>query len=211
MDEYKEYLYKRNPDRYSNVDVGDLSVQKGIRNKLKCKSFKWFMETVAFDLPRTYPPVEPTDYAYGVIKSVGYPYYCIDTLNRGEKEPIGLFACSNNRVKPQGNQFFALSWHKDIRQKGTTHCWDVSESGPNSNVLIYSCHGSQGNQYWRYNVEKKWIMQGKNNRCLDMDPTKEKVFVNECRLGNRNMQWEFGYVNSTAIDNWDTSGVQEKK
>lgn len=65
MDEYKEYLYMRNPDMYANVDAGDLSKQKAIREKLQCKPFKWFMEEIAFDLPKKYPPVEPPDFASG--------------------------------------------------------------------------------------------------------------------------------------------------
>ena len=39
MDEYKEYIYARRP-HYRNLDTGDISKQKSIREKLKCKSFK---------------------------------------------------------------------------------------------------------------------------------------------------------------------------
>ena len=66
MDEYAEYLYKRRP-HYKLIDAGDLTKQKAIRTKLQCKSFKWFMQNVAFDLPKKYPPVEPPDFAYGEV------------------------------------------------------------------------------------------------------------------------------------------------
>jgi len=66
MDEYKEYLYKRRP-QYRNIDVGDISKQKELREKLHCKSFKWFMENIAFDLPKKYPPIEPPDFAQGEV------------------------------------------------------------------------------------------------------------------------------------------------
>lgn len=68
MDEYKEYLYQHDPDRYPNLDAGDLTKQKAIREKLQCKPFKWFMEEIAFDLPKKYPPVEPPDFAWGTIR-----------------------------------------------------------------------------------------------------------------------------------------------
>ena len=66
MDEYAEYLYKRRP-HYRNIDAGDLSAQRAIRQKLECKPFKWFMTEVAFDLPDHYPPIEPPNMAEGEV------------------------------------------------------------------------------------------------------------------------------------------------
>jgi polypeptide N-acetylgalactosaminyltransferase len=66
MDEYKEYILLRRP-HYRNIDPGDLTNQKAIREKLQCKSFKWFMTEVAFDLPNKYPPIEPPDFASGEV------------------------------------------------------------------------------------------------------------------------------------------------
>lgn len=152
MDEYKEYLYHRDPERYETIDAGDLSKQKAIREKLQCKSFKWFMEEVAFDLPKKYPPVEPPDFAAGTIQSFSHPNQCIDTLNHGIGQEIGLYSCAENRKRPHLNQFFVLSWHKDIRVHGTTKCWDLSTSIKNAPITFYDCHGQQGNQFFRYNV-----------------------------------------------------------
>ena len=67
MDEYAEYLYKKRP-HYRTIDPGDLTDQRAIRSKLKCKPFKWFMENVAFDLPKYYPPVEPAPLAHGEVR-----------------------------------------------------------------------------------------------------------------------------------------------
>ena len=66
MDEYKEYLYSRRP-HYRNVDAGDLSEQMAVRERLHCKPFKWFMEKVAFDLPKKYPMVEPPNVGKGEV------------------------------------------------------------------------------------------------------------------------------------------------
>ncbi len=66
MDEYAEHLYRRRP-HYRNIDPGDLTEQKAIRTKLKCKPFKWFMQEIAFDLPKFYPPVEPPAVAEGEV------------------------------------------------------------------------------------------------------------------------------------------------
>ena len=66
MDEYKEYLYMRKT-KYRDLDPGDLTEQKAVRERLQCKSFKWFMKNVAFDLPKKYPLVEPPDFATGEV------------------------------------------------------------------------------------------------------------------------------------------------
>lgn len=66
MDEYAEYLYRRRP-HYRDIDTGDITEQKEIREKLKCKPFKWFMQEVAFDLVEKYPPIEPPDISNGMV------------------------------------------------------------------------------------------------------------------------------------------------
>ena len=77
MDEYAEYIYKRKPS-YRNIDPGDISEQTELRNKLQCKTFKWFMENVAFDLPKKYPPIEPPNFGNGYIKSMLDSNICVD-------------------------------------------------------------------------------------------------------------------------------------
>ncbi|KFB49955.1 AGAP012414-PA-like protein [Anopheles sinensis] len=208
MDEYKEYLYMRDPKKYENTDVGDISKQLAIREKLQCKPFKWFMTHVAFDLVEKYPPIEPPDFANGAIQSVAHPALCVDTLNNGEKGTIGLYSCAEDKKQPQSNQFFQLSWHRDLRIKFGEMCWDVSESVPNAKILLYHCHGGQGNQLWRYEPDSQMLKQGKNNRCLDMDPNTRAVFVNPCDGANPRQKWRWGFVNTTSIDQWDTYGAK---
>lgn len=103
MDEYKEYLYKKRPD-YRTADtgsvvnkfaylavtlhyyeIGDLSKQKALRERLKCSPFKWFMESVAFDQPLNYPAIEPEDYARGDIRNVQFGDYCVYPINDKNK------------------------------------------------------------------------------------------------------------------------------
>ena len=80
MDEYAEYIYKRKPS-YRHIDPGDISEQTALRNKLQCKPFKWFMENIAFDLPKKYPPVEPPNFGDGFIKSLMDSNMCADATD----------------------------------------------------------------------------------------------------------------------------------
>lgn len=72
MDEYKEYLYKRDPDRYAKVSTGDISYQLYVKERQQCKPFKYFIEVVAPDMKDRYPLEEPPEYASGAVSGSQY-------------------------------------------------------------------------------------------------------------------------------------------
>ena len=53
-DSYKHFFYEKRPE-WANVDPGDLTEVRAIREKLKCKPFEWFMEEIAYDVTKYYP------------------------------------------------------------------------------------------------------------------------------------------------------------
>lgn len=201
MDEYAEFIYMRRPN-YKNVDPGDLEVQKGLRQKLKCKSFKWFMETVAFDLTKRYPPVEPGDYATGEIRNVK-SNLCIDTKFHNNNERFTLERCNRDDPKVGGEQQFQLSWHKDIRPMKRNLCFDVPTSSERAPVVLWNCHGMKGNQLWKYDPVKKWLMAGSNKKCMDCDPGRKEIFVANCDIKRSEQQWAFQFVNESRLAEFD--------
>jgi hypothetical protein len=57
-DKFKEYFYTREPlARY--LDMGDISEQLAMKERLKCKSFEWFMDNVAYDVYDKFPALPP--------------------------------------------------------------------------------------------------------------------------------------------------------
>lgn len=67
MDDYKKYIYARNPQRYEKVETGDLSSQLAIKEKLQCKPFSYFVDIVAPDMFDLYPLVDPPPFAKGAV------------------------------------------------------------------------------------------------------------------------------------------------
>lgn len=199
MDEYAEYIYKRRP-YYRNLDPGDLSRQIALREKLQCKPFKWFMEEIAFDLPKHYPPVEPEDFGSGTISLESNPNMCVDA-GKANKDDDGLFLseCTNDI-----EQKFQLTWHKDIRIKNLETCLDVSIGGDFAPVQFYQCHGGQGNQLWRYDHDTKHLLHGAGtSRCLDSDLTRMKVFLRTCDSKSETQRWKIENFNLKAMANWN--------
>lgn len=199
MDEYKEYLYLRRP-HYRNLDPGDLSKQKALREKLKCKPFKWFMEEIAFDQSKKYPPIEPPDFATGEIRNVA-SNLCIDTRFRNQNERFKLEKCIKDNPGQGGEQQFALTWHKDIRPKKRNVCFDVSSSENHAPVVLWNCHGMQGNQEWKYNLETLQLRHPISGNCLDCDVERQEIFMSHCDGESKTQQWKFEKVNATAVNN----------
>ncbi|XP_072769885.1 polypeptide N-acetylgalactosaminyltransferase 10-like isoform X2 [Nerophis lumbriciformis] len=156
MDEYAEYIYKRRPE-YRHLAAGDMTAQKKLRSQLNCKSFKWFMNEVAWDLPKHYPPVEPPAAAWGVVRNLGNSM-CMETKHFVSGSPIRLENCATARgeVSWSNGQGFTFGWREDIRVGDPLHtkkvCFDAVSN--NSPVTLYDCHGMKGNQLWRYRKEE---------------------------------------------------------
>jgi polypeptide N-acetylgalactosaminyltransferase len=195
MDEYKEHLYRRRP-HYRNIDPGDISAQLAIREKLHCKPFSWFMKEVAFDLPKKYPPVEPPLTAEGELRNVA-SNLCIDIKFRNSNERFGLEPCTKDNPGLGGEQQLELTWHRDVRPRRRSMCFDVSQSIAKAPIILYNCHGMQGNQWWKYNMDTKQMFHPISGQCLDCDPAQKEVFMQHCDESVLTQRWEWGHINAT--------------
>ncbi|KAF3841157.1 hypothetical protein F7725_007019 [Dissostichus mawsoni] len=175
MDEYAEYIYQRRPE-YRHLSAGDMSAQKELRIRLNCMNFKWFMNKVAWDLPKHYPPVEPPAGAWGEVRNVGSAM-CLESKHVVSGSPIRLESCKV--------------------------CFDaVSHNSP---VTLYDCHGMKGNQLWRYRKDKS-LYHTVSNSCIDCSPNERRIFMNTCDPSAPTQQWVFEKTNSTVSDNLPGGG-----
>uniref|UniRef100_A0A8C3E790 Polypeptide N-acetylgalactosaminyltransferase n=1 Tax=Corvus moneduloides TaxID=1196302 RepID=A0A8C3E790_CORMO len=204
MDEYAEYIYQRRPE-YRHLSAGDVAAQKELRNNLNCKSFKWFMNEVAWDLPKFYPPVEPPAAAWGEIRNVGTGL-CVDTKHGALGSPLRLENCVKDRGEAAWNnvQVFTFSWREDIRPGDPQHtkkfCFDaISHSSP---VTLYDCHGMKGNQLWRYRKDKT-LYHPVSSSCMDCSESDRKIFMNSCNPSSSTQQWIFEHTNSTILEKFN--------
>lgn len=151
MDEYKEYVYKRQPMIYADLNAGDLSEQKALRERLQCKPFKWFMENVAFDFLDYFPVDEPS-YAYGGIRNFGLRSHCIDTMSKDGSSQIGVYYCGQNITFPQLTQSFSLTIEHEIRERFEDRCW--TSKYENNSVWFSFCEKSHRpvEQLWKYDL-----------------------------------------------------------
>ncbi|XP_048389795.2 polypeptide N-acetylgalactosaminyltransferase 1 isoform X7 [Stegostoma tigrinum] len=151
MDDFKDFFYIISPG-VVKVDYGDVSARKGLRERLKCKSFSWYLENIYPDsqIPRRY-------YLLGEIRNVA-TNQCLDNMGRKENEKVGIFNCHGMG----GNQVFSYTAEKEIRTDDL--CLDVSRlNGP---VVMLKCHHMRGNQLWEYDVQKHIFVHVDSQLCL---------------------------------------------
>lgn len=173
MDEWRDFYYSMNPGA-RNVEIGDLSPRLKLRENLKCKSFRWYLENV-------YPESQmPLDYFFlGEIRNDA-THNCLDTMGRKSGEDLGLSYCHGLG----GNQVFAYTKRQQVMSDD--NCLDAaSADGP---VKLVRCHGMGGNQAWVYNKMDRTLRHVNTARCLTnlADPGAPKLVA--C-TGATNQQW----------------------
>ncbi|XP_034097985.1 polypeptide N-acetylgalactosaminyltransferase 5 isoform X1 [Drosophila sulfurigaster albostrigata] len=151
LDEWRDFYYAMSTGA-RKASAGDVSDRKNLRDRLKCKSFRWYLENV-------YPEsLMPLDYYYlGEIRNAETET-CLDTMGRKYNEKVGISYCHGLG----GNQVFAYTKRQQIMSDDL--CLDASSS--NGPVNMVRCHNMGGNQEWVYDAEEKWIRHTNTGQCL---------------------------------------------
>ncbi|KAL6448178.1 hypothetical protein ACFW04_000292 [Cataglyphis niger] len=176
MDEWRDFYYAMNPGA-RNVDVGDVSERIKLRERLKCKSFRWYLENIYPESPM------PLDYYYlGDVKNVE-TQTCLDTMGRRTGENVGISYCHGLG----GNQVFAYTKRQQIMSDDM--CLDAAS--PQGPVKIVRCHGMGGNQAWVYNDETKMIRHTNTGYCLSKPHSGDasQPVLAQCDVKNIGQKW----------------------
>jgi len=176
LDEYKKYYYDR--IGYDLGNFGDVSERKALRERLGCKSFKWYLDTV---YPELFVPGDAV--ASGEIRNLASAQ-CIDSAAKSSDnhKPVGLWPCH----KQGGNQYWMMSKEGEIRRDES--CLDFA----GDDVILYPCHGARGNQYWEYSQQHRRIVHGSSKKCLALRGDHKKLRMEECDAGAAAQHWVFG-------------------
>ncbi|UJR25895.1 hypothetical protein I4U23_007243 [Adineta vaga] len=182
LDEYKKYYYER--FNYDLGDYGDVSSRKLLRQKLQCKSFKWFLTEI---YPEQFIPGDAV--ASGEIRSVGAAF-CVDgsTDHKNYHKPVIGYPCHSQG----GNQFFMLSKLGEIRRDDG--CLDfsggINDANKDDKIIVYPCHGMKGNQHWVYN-ENNQVHHPVSNLCMTLSEDSKHIRMSQCDANNLRHKWSW--------------------
>lgn len=146
LDDFKEIIYRNDPERYINLDAGDLTRAKRIKKSLDCKPFSYFLDQVAPDMAERYTFYDPGVFARGAIQSEADEAMCADAFQNDESK-FRLFECDQNLTHPKTSQNFELSWNRHIKMSNKRYsCITDGE------LDFSDCHFKFGNQLWYYDL-----------------------------------------------------------
>ncbi|XP_063070089.1 polypeptide N-acetylgalactosaminyltransferase 5 [Engraulis encrasicolus] len=183
LDEYKELFYGHGYHHLLDktvIDVGNLTEQIQLRQRLKCKSFKWYLENI-------YPDMEaPVVKAEGIVFNPG-TRKCLALQNT----TLVFATCDLSNQ----NQHFSYTWLRLIKQQGLC----VVPHGLANRVSVEPCDPVNANQRWMLNTNKVMaehiIVESSARRlCLEAGPKGDGIYVKDCFSGNEHQRWQFTNV-----------------
>eukprot|EP00056_Hartaetosiga_gracilis_P007135 m.104556 g.104556 ORF g.104556 m.104556 type:complete len:659 (-) comp12640_c0_seq5:167-2143(-) len=177
MDDYKKFFYDSHQKSLQKMEIGDISPRVNLRKKLKCKSFKWFLDNV---MPDLFIPDKDHIIYGGSLQ--GANKQCVDGMGSKSGGKAGVFGCHGLGE----TQHWMFSKNGEIRNMKSL-CLDVSSSDFPSEVNVFYCHGSKGNQLWSYKADTKEVKHEISNSCLCI--VGKKLRVCNCDRSDETQQW----------------------
>ncbi|XP_074515562.1 polypeptide N-acetylgalactosaminyltransferase 5 [Sebastes fasciatus] len=180
LDEYKDIFYGHGYHHLldkKNTDIGDLTEQIELRKRLKCTSFKWYLDNVYPDLNAPLVKAEGLIFNRGLRK-------CLSQ----QKGSLLFETCDLN----QQSQHFNYTWMRHVRQQDLC----VIPHGKGSAFTLQSCDNAK--------PEHRWIHKSPNSAlaehlmadfvyhmCLEAGPEGDKLLLNPCESRNAFQKWQF--------------------
>ncbi|XP_007556725.1 polypeptide N-acetylgalactosaminyltransferase 6-like [Poecilia formosa] len=188
MDDFKKIFYRRNKNAAvmaSENKYGDISDRLNLRNRLHCKNFTWYLNTI---YPEIFiPDLKPEK--FGSIRNSGSKT-CLDVgeNNQGGKAVI-MYPCHNMG----GNQYFEYSSHKELRHNiGKQLCLHANDQSEPVKIELCQLKGRgtslSPQQEWVF-TEESLLKNPSSGRCLQLRGG--QVQMDHCNAADPFQQWSF--------------------
>ncbi|XP_010192310.1 PREDICTED: polypeptide N-acetylgalactosaminyltransferase 5, partial [Mesitornis unicolor] len=183
LDEYKELFYGHAYHLLRRgLDLGDLAPQMQLRRRLRCKSFRWYLENV-------YPDLEaPLVKAGGLLVNMATAR-CV----AAENTTLALEECDVN----DEHQRFNYTWLRLLRHQELC----VAPVGAGGALGLRRCGDGDGNRglAWLHRAlvraelrDHLMAEQPPRPMCLEGDPMHGALRMSPCDATSPYQKWQFG-------------------
>ncbi|XP_056278366.1 polypeptide N-acetylgalactosaminyltransferase 6 [Pseudoliparis swirei] len=188
MDDYKKIYYRRNKEAALMArenKYGDISDRLNLREKLKCKNFTWYLNTI---YPEAFiPDLNPQ--RFGAIRNSGSKT-CLDVgeANQGGKAVI-MYQCHNMG----GNQYFEQTTHNELRHNiGKQLCLHATPQPDTVTIELCVLKGKGTSlapeQEWDL-TEEHLLKNPSSGKCLRLNGDKPQM--DHCNAADLYQHWTF--------------------
>ncbi|XP_065082981.1 putative polypeptide N-acetylgalactosaminyltransferase 9 isoform X2 [Ochlerotatus camptorhynchus] len=181
MDEYALFYYESFGGPKNRGEFGDVSSRKKLRQRLNCKSFRWYMENV---FPEQFDPSKAV--GRGAFRSALHGgKQCLEWPPPLNERGVG--DCHGHG----GHQLWFFTADGEVTRED--HCLDYD----GSKLEMIRCHKMRGNQLWVYHEKETHFRHINTNRCLEWSDEKLKVI--ECSDSKVQQKWLIQYYNASNL------------
>ncbi|KAF7279102.1 hypothetical protein GWI33_007615 [Rhynchophorus ferrugineus] len=176
---YKAFFYTREP-MAKYLDMGDITDQLTLKDRLQCKSFEWYMENVAYDVLDKYPEL-PANTHFGELRSMAVDGKCLDTLGHGPPSLMALQHCHGYG----NNQLIRLN------AKGQLGVGERCIEADAQGIKLAFCRLGTVDGPWLYDENTHTLMHRVHKKCMALHPQTSRLSLMPCDLNNAYHQWLF--------------------
>ncbi|XP_019876719.1 N-acetylgalactosaminyltransferase 7 isoform X2 [Aethina tumida] len=177
-EKYKQFFYTREPlARF--LDMGDITEQLELKNRLQCKSFAWYMENVAYDVLDKFPELPPNLH-YGELRSVAVNK-CLDTLGHAPPSLMAIQHCHGYG----NNQLMRLN------AKGQLGVGERCIEADGQGIKLAFCRLGTVDGPWMYDESSKTLLHRVHRKCMALHPQTSHLYLMPCDFNNAYQHWTF--------------------
>ncbi|XP_060593944.1 LOW QUALITY PROTEIN: N-acetylgalactosaminyltransferase 7-like [Ruditapes philippinarum] len=180
-DEFKEYFYTREPS-VRGYPIGDVSKQLKFKKDKNCKSFKWFMDNIAYEVYDKFP-ILPPNKAWGEVKQKK-GYAVLGTLGQSVGAAlIGVSHCHHFG----GNQMYRLN------VKGQIGVGERCIEAPSGDTLHMSFCDTQPVGPWEWDEHTGLMKHTNYGKCVEAGGD-NKLHLVRCDPAKSSQSWTINEI-----------------
>lgn len=181
LDEYKDLFYGHGYHHLldkKTIDIGNLTEQIELRKRLKCKSFKWYLDNVYPDMNAPLVKAEGLVFNRGLRK-------CLTLQNRS----LSFEMCDLSKQ----TQHFNYTWMRHVRQRDLC----VAPQGKGNGFALQVCDNAKPEHRWFHKSSNSALAEHliaefvSHHMCLEAGPQGDTLRLSPCETRNAFQKWQF--------------------